>query len=385
MDLWQQLQAELAAMERAGLRRHPAVLESPAAARVTVAGRTLVNLCSNNYLGLANHPEVVAAAAEGVRRWGVGAGGSRLLSGGTTAHVGLEHALARWLNVEAAVVTATGWQANACALSALAGEGDLVLADKLDHASILDAARHCGATFRSYHHGDAQRLAALLERLRPSCRRCVIVTDGVFSMDGDLAPLTDLAALKQRYEAVLVVDEAHALGVLGEQGRGSAHLAGVAGQVDVIVGTLSKALGACGGFVAGRRVLIETIINRARPFIYTTAPPAAVCEAALAALRIIQREPARREILLANAHRLRETLAARKLDIGASVTPIIPIVLGQTTAALERAAKAFDAGFLAPAIRPPTVAPGLARLRVSVMATHDWVDLQRFAEVIAPG
>ncbi len=383
MDVWTQMRAQLAELERQGLRRHGLVAESAADARVQVAGVEMVCLASNNYLGLANHPAVVASARKALEKWGVGAGSSRLIAGTSSCHIELQQALARFKGTEAAIVTATGWQANACALAALAGPEDLVLADKLDHASILDAVQATGATLRTYRHGEIDRLRALLERLRPRHRRCILVTDGVFSMDGDVAPLAELAEIKTRYDALLVVDEAHATGVLGENGRGSAELAGVEKQVDVTVGTLSKAIGAMGGFVAGPQVLIDTIYNTARPFIYTTALPASICAAALAALEIIRLQPARREILLGLADRLRDALRGRGLDVGPSTTPIIPILLGRADRALEVARKCFEAGFLCPAIRPPTVAPGASRLRVSVMATHDWRDLERFVDVVA--
>jgi 8-amino-7-oxononanoate synthase len=313
----------------------------------------------------------------------VGAGASRLVCGTTTAHIDLQDALARFKKAEAAIVTSTGWQANACALSVLVREGDLVLSDKLNHASILDAARHSGATLRTYPHNDTRRLVSLLDKLRPNHRRCVIVTDGLFSMDGDVAPLAELVEVKKRYDAVLMVDDAHATGVLGANGRGSAELAGVEGDVDVTVGTLSKALGGLGGFVAGPRVLIEMIFNVARPFIYTTAPPPAMCVAAAKALEIVQREPQRRAICLANAEGLRRALRSAGLDVGASSTQIIPIIIGDTDKALSLSRRCFEAGFLVPAIRPPTVPPNSSRLRVTVMATHDWKDLARFAAVVA--
>lgn len=382
MDIWTHMRAELAALEHNQLRRHSLVVDSPADAYITVAGSRMVCLCSNNYLGLANHPEVIAASQEALARWGMGTGASRLVSGTTALHVELQHALAQFKGVPSALVTSTGWQANFCAIMALAGEGDLILSDKLNHASIIDAAMASRATFRTYLHRDIDRLEDLLKRLRPSHRRCIIVTDGLFSMDGDLAPLAELVEIKNRYDAVLVVDEAHATGVLGENGRGAAEATGTEQGVDVTIGTLSKALGSLGGFVAGPAVLTEMIQNIGRPFIYTTALPAACCAAALAALKLVQHEPARREILLGNAERLRNALKAAGLQTGPSTTQIVPIMLDMPSHALELSRRCQEAGFFVPAIRPPTVPPGSSRLRVSVMATHDWKDLQRFVDVV---
>ncbi|NLF31789.1 MAG: 8-amino-7-oxononanoate synthase, partial [Planctomycetes bacterium] len=347
-----------------------------------VDGREMVHLGSNNYLGLANDPAVKRAAAEAIERWGVGSGASRLITGTSGPVEALERDLAAFKGVEAAVVTSTGWQANASALAVLAGPGDLILSDKLNHASILDGAKASGAVLRTYRHGDVERLRALLERLRPRHRRCVIVTDGLFSMDGDVAPLAELAALKRQYDAILVVDDAHATGVLGDGGRGSAEAAGVADDVDVTVGTLSKALGSLGGFVTGPRALIETIVNRARPFIYTTALPAAMAAAARESLRIVREEPQRRRTCLALAGRLREDLRAAGFDTGASTTQIIPVHLGSAARAVEVFGRCAEAGLLVPAIRPPTVAPGTSRLRISVMATHDWDDLAALPDVL---
>ncbi|NQU76152.1 MAG: 8-amino-7-oxononanoate synthase [Planctomycetes bacterium] len=383
MSVWVKMQADLAMLERRGLRRHGFIVESPIEPRVTVAGVRMVCLCSNNYLNLANHPEVRSAAAKAIAQWGVGVGASRLISGTTSLHIQLQDALAALRGTEAALVTSTGYAANACAMSTLAAAGDLIMADKLSHASVIDAARGTGAVLRTYHHNDMDRLRALLTRLRPNHKRCVLVTDGLFSMDGDVAPLIELVEIRKQFDAVLVVDDSHAFGVLGEGGRGSAEAAGVADEVDVTIGTLSKALGAMGGFIAGRRVLIDMIWNTARPFIYTTALPPVMCAAALAAMEIVRREPQRRQNCLRNADRLRQALIQAGAHIGGSTTQIIPIILGTAQRALEMSQRCFKAGFLAPAIRPPTVAPNTARLRVSVMAEHEWNDLKRFVDLVA--
>jgi len=380
MPSWTDLQTVLDDLADRRLLRRPAVLESPVGPTVTVDGREVVCLCSNDYLGLAADEAVKAAAIEAVRRWGVGAAASPLVCGTTQVHRDLEARLATFKQTEAAVVTSTGWMANRVAIHALAGPGDLVLCDKLSHASILDAARSSGATVRSYAHGDPARLATLLTRHRASYERCLIATDSVFSMDGDVALLGDLVALKEQFGARLLIDEAHATGVLGERGRGVAEAAGVEDRIDVVVGTLSKALGALGGFVAGPTVLIDVIRNTGRAFIYTTALPPAVCAAAMAALDIIEAEPDRRERLLASAEQLRGRLRADGVDTLNSATQIVPIVIGDAGEALAASAALLDEGFLVPAIRPPTVAPGTSRLRVSLSSAHDPEDMGRFAD-----
>ncbi len=388
MGIWAQMQADLAVLEDQHLRRRPLMVDSPADAVVVVAGARMVHLCSNNYLALANHPEVCSAAAAAVTRWGVGAGASRLLSGTTQVHIELQDALAQFLGTEAAVVTSTGWQANACALAALAEEGegkgekDLVVCDKLNHASILDGARATGATVRTWPHGDTQRLRRLLERLRGGHRRCILVTDGLFSMDGDVAPLAELVQVKKDFDTVLVVDEAHALGVLGEGGRGAAEAAGIRDGVDVTVGTLSKAFGALGGFVAGPAVLVDYLRSTARAYIYTTAPPAALCAAAIKSLEIIRSEPHRRRKLLAMAEQLRRRLREASLATGGSASQIIPVVIGPARKALDVSRRLFESGFFVPAIRPPTVPRGTSRLRISLSAGHEADDLARFVKAL---
>lgn len=390
MSIWEQMSNDLADLRSADLYRDLRQLESGCGASVTLGGREVVCLCSNDYLALAGDEAVKSAAIDAIRAWGLGAGASRLVSGTTTLHAQLESRLARFKDAEAAVVTSTGWMANQVAIHALAGKGDLILCDKLDHASILDAALSSGASVRTYSHCDCRRLTALLERLRPKHRRCLIVTDSLFSMDGDLAPLADLAAIKKKYDAQLLIDEAHATGVLGPGGRGAAELLGVEDQIDATVGTLSKALGAMGGFVAGPRVLIETIINTSRSFIYTTAPPAALCAAALKSLEIIETQPQRRGRLLELSGYLRSRLdesrpqrqAAAAGVAAGPVTQIIPIVIGEPAEAVRISRALLDAGFLVPAIRPPTVPRGASRLRVSLCSSHRYEDLDRFVQAL---
>jgi len=372
----------LEGLSRRGLRRDPVVLASPCGPRIQVNGREVVSFCSNDYLCLANDPLVKAAAAEAIERWGVGSGASRLISGTMCPHVQLEQELARFKGTESAVVTSSGWMANRLAIHALAGRGDLVLLDKLDHASIIDAALSCGARVRTYPHCDTKRLRALLRRDRASYRRCIIVTDSLFSMDGDLAPLDELVAIKDQYDAVLLVDEAHATGVLGPNGRGAAELFRLEDRIDATVGTLSKAIGTLGGFVAGPRALIDTIRNTGRAYIYTTALPAAVCAAALASLRIIREQPERRERLLSMAEALRNKLVDAGLDVRRSASQIIPVVIGPAEAAVAASRELLDAGLLTPAIRPPTVPRGTSRLRISLCAGHAPGDVNRLAELL---
>ncbi len=410
MEVFQKFFAERSAE---GTLRVLRELDSPAGPTVSMDGGELICLCSNDYLGLANDPAVRRAAVEAIEKWGVGSGASRLISGTQTPHTELERRLAEFKRAEAALVTSTGWQANHVAVAALAGAGDLILFDKLNHASIIDAAKASGARLRTYPHCDVERLAKLLEKHRGEHKRCLIVTDSLFSMDGDVAPLQKLVELKNRYDAVLMVDEAHATGVLGAEGRGAAELLGVESEIDVTVGTLSKAIGALGGFVAGPRPLIEMIVNTGRAFIYTTALPAAICAAAMKSLDIIRDEPARRQKLLTMAKELRDALGTKACGRPAAgfnkdgngaeaitsstsperkpvpkgrgdaveiVTQIIPVVIGDAAEAVRISGELFEAGFLVPAIRPPTVPRGASRLRVSLSSAHDPADIRRFAD-----
>jgi len=361
-----------------GLRRTLRLVESPQATRVTRAGRTLTCFGSNNYLGLANHPRIVAAVRHAVERWGWGSGASRLVTGHMPPHQDLEQALARFKRTEAALVCSTGYQANLAAIRSLAGKGDVILLDKLDHASIIDAALGSGATVRVFPHKDYRKLQRLLERTA-SARRRVIVTDTLFSMDGDFADLPRLVELKKRYDAILCVDEAHATGVWGANGRGVAERMGVEDDVDVTVGTLSKALGGIGGFVAGSRELIEWVINTAGPFIYTTALPPAACAAALAALELVHEEPTRRLRLARLAERLRNELKSQGWNIGGSESQIIPVIVGEADRAVRLATELEAEGLLVPAIRPPTVPRGHARLRVSLCSEHSDAEMDYLA------
>ncbi|MCE5280065.1 MAG: 8-amino-7-oxononanoate synthase [Planctomycetaceae bacterium] len=382
MDVWLDMRKMLEDLAANNLLRRAVILDSAAGPRISVAGRTLLCLCSNDYLGLANDPAVRAAAQEALQRWGVGTGASRLVSGTTALHVQLEERLAAFKGVAGALVTSTGWMANHVAVHALAGPGDLVLCDKLNHASILDAARSSGATMRCYLHADLDRLEGLLKKHRGGHGRCLIATDSLFSMDGDLAPLAQLVELKVRYDAQLLVDEAHATGVIGPRGRGVAEALGVEEHVDATVGTLSKALGAMGGFVAGRAELIDTIRNTGRAYIYTTALPAMICAAAIAALDIVESQPQRRTTLLALGGQLRSGLAAMGIDTGQSASQICPVMIGSAARALTVSAGLMERGFFVVAIRPPTVPRGTSRLRISLSTAHSAQDVSGLIEAI---
>uniref|UniRef100_A0A7V4G9N9 8-amino-7-ketopelargonate synthase n=1 Tax=Desulfobacca acetoxidans TaxID=60893 RepID=A0A7V4G9N9_9BACT len=348
--------------------------------KVCVSGRVLLNLSSNDYLGLAQDPRLVAAAQEAAARWGVGAGASRLVSGHLALHEDLEARLAAFKGTEAAVVFSTGYMANLGTISALVGPGDTVFGDKLNHASIYDGIRLAGATLARFPHRDLNRLESLLKK--SSSARKLIITDSVFSVDGDLAPLRDLVALKERYGAALMVDEAHATGVLGPGGAGLAEALGLTSAIEVHMGTFSKALGSLGGYVAGDRRLIEYLHNRARSFIYSTALPPPVVGAVRRALEIVAAEPERRTGLKEQATHFRRRLEEAGFDTLGSETQIIPVLVGENAPTLAFAARLREEGLMAVALRPPTVPPGRARVRFSLSAAHAPEDLAWALEVI---
>ena len=349
--------------------RRLATRGGPQAAHVTIDGAELVNFGSNDYLGLAADPRLAAAAAEAADEEGWGSGASPLISGRSRAHARLEEALARFEGAEAAMVFPSGFAANAGTIAALAGPGDVVFADRKNHASLVDGCRLSRADVRVYPHGDWQQLGRLLARTDGDGRR-LIVTDSLFSMDGDLAPLVKLADVAERYGAMLLIDEAHATGVFGREGRGVAEQLGVEDRVHVRVGTLSKALGSAGGFVVGCRSLIEWFIHRARPYVFSTAGPPAAAAAALAALEIVQNEPHRRERLLERAEELCAALCAQGWDVGDSISQIIPVIVGTPGRAVELAAALRERGLFVPAVRPPTVPDGESCLRISLGFAH---------------
>jgi 8-amino-7-oxononanoate synthase len=357
---------------------------------VEVGGRRVLQFASNNYLGLANDPRVREAAIRAVERWGWGAGASRLVAGHTEAHARLEADLAAFKHAEAALVFPTGYMTNLGVVTALVGRGDLVLSDRENHASIVDAAHLAGAHLVRYAHADAAAAARAIEARAgksglPDGRqpgRRLLVTDTVFSMDGRVAPLADLVETCRRAGSMLVLDEAHATGLLGPTGAGLAEALGVGEGVTASVGTLSKALGGIGGFVAASRAVCDLLVNCARPFLYSTALPAAACEAARAALAIVRAEPERRTRVLDLADSLRARLRERGFDAGADRTPIVPVLVGEPARALALAAGLLERGIFCPAIRPPTVPRGTSRLRVSLTAEHTEEDVARLVAAL---
>jgi 8-amino-7-oxononanoate synthase len=363
------IDSELAGVERAGLRRRLTARSGPQrAAGIEVDGRRLVNFGSNDYLGFASRA-LVDAVRRALPEVGWGSGASPLVTGRGQVHAALERQLAQFEGTEAALLFPSGFAANLGTVAALVGRGDVVFSDAKNHASLIDGCRLSGAHIQIYPHGDVSALAALLSAATGFGRR-LIVTDSVFSMDGDLAPLAPLAELAERVDAMLMVDEAHATGVFGEHGRGACEALGVEAGVHVRVGTLSKALGSVGGFVVGRQLLIDWLVQRARPYIYSTAPPEAMAAAALEALRLVAAEAARRTALLERAARLRETLRQRGWSTGPSASQIIPLLIGDPQRTMRLADALRADGFWVPGIRPPTVPEGQSRLRISVCYDH---------------
>jgi 8-amino-7-oxononanoate synthase len=360
---------ELESLQQQGLRRFLAIREGCASPKVVIDGQELVHFGSNDYLGLAADPRIVQAVVAAVTAAGWGSGASPLVSGHSAKHAELQRRLAAFEGTEAALVFSSGFAANSGTIAALVGPGDVVFTDRKNHASLLDGCRLSRADVRAYPHRDWQGLARLLDR-KKGCRRRLIVTDSLFSMDGDLSPLAELVDLADRYEAMLMIDEAHATGVFGPGGRGVAEHFGLEDRVPIRVGTLSKALGGQGGFVAGSRALVEWLINRARSYIYSTACPAATAAAALVALNIVECEPERRRSLLERAAELRASLTEQGWDTGGSESQIIPIAVGDPRQAVELASSLRQKGFFVPAIRPPTVPEGEACLRISLTYAH---------------
>src|SRR5581483_5331399 len=376
-----ELDAELAALEERHLRRVRRVVSTAQAAEVIVDGRRALCVASNNYLRLADDPRVVAAAVDALSASGAGSGASPLVSGHMSAHDALERELADWLGCEAAAVFGSGYHANIGVLAAIARDGDEIFSDELNHASLIDGCRLSRASVRVYRHRDVEGLARLLAASR--ARRRVVVTDSVFSMDGDVAPLAEIAALADRFGAWVMVDEAHATGVFGPDGAGLVSHLGLGERVAIRMGTLGKALGSYGAFVAGSRALVELLVNRARAYVYSTALPPAVVAAARAAAAIARGDGARRERLWSNARRLRDGLAASGIAMAELESPIVPLVVGTADAALAVGRAALDRGVFSPAIRPPTVPDGTARLRLTPIATHTREQIDRATAVLA--
>ena len=359
---------ELAALEAKGLRRGLEPVTGAQGPVVTLGGRALVNLCGNDYLGLAADPRLGQAAAEAAKRLGSGAGAARLVVGDLALHHELEARLARLKGTGSALLFSTGYHVNAGVPGALVGPGDAVFSDEWNHASIIDGCRLSRAEVHVYRHKDVDGLAALLAASK--ARRRLVATDAVFGMDGDAAPLREIVDLCQRHGAMLYLDEAHSTGVLGETGAGLAEAVGVTDRVDVLMGTLGKALGSFGAFVAGSRALTDWLVSRARTFVFTTALPPASCAAAIAALDVLAAEPERRARLAALSLRMKAGLESLGFPMRDVVAPIFPVVLGDEARALEASRRLRERGFHVKAIRPPTVPRGTSRLRVSLSASH---------------
>ncbi|MFF7863761.1 8-amino-7-oxononanoate synthase [Pseudomonas monteilii] len=375
------LAARLAERRAADLYRQRPLLESPQGPEVVVDGQRLLAFCSNDYLGLANHPEVIAAWQTGAERWGVGGGASHLVVGHSTPHHQVEEALAELTGRPRALLFSTGYMANLGAITALVGQGDTVLQDRLNHASLLDGGLLSGARFNRYLHNDP---ASLASRLDKAVGNTLVVTDGVFSMDGDLADLPALADVARARGAWLMVDDAHGLGTLGTQGGGIVEHFGLGVEdVPVLIGTLGKACGTAGAFVAGSEELIEALVQFARPYIYTTSQPPALACATLKSLELLRRETWRREHLTALIRQFREGAQQIGLQLMDSPTPIQPIVIGDSAQALRLSRMLRERGLLVTAIRPPTVPAGSARLRVTLSAAHSEAQVQLLLNALA--
>jgi 8-amino-7-oxononanoate synthase len=372
MDADEVFRAELERRRREGLQRSLRIIDGAQDVRVVVGGRDAVSLCSNNYLGLANHPEVIEAAVRAARDYGIGSGSSRLVSGSMRAHHELEERLAAFKRSDACLLFNSGYQANLGTITALVGRGDALFSDALNHASLIDGCRLSRADVHVYRHCDVGHLHDLLFQSR--ARRKLIVTDSLFSMDGDRAPLKEICTVAEQYGAWVMVDEAHATGVLGVRGAGLVDALGLGERVTVQMGTLGKALGSFGAYIAGSADLIAYLVNCARPFIYSTALPPSVVAAAAAALTIVEREPERRAVLQRNAGRLREGLRRAGFDVSGDAQ-ILPVMIGDPERTMRLSEHLLAHGVLAQGIRPPTVPRGTARIRATVMATHSDADI----------
>lgn len=365
---------ELEALERQGLRRRLRGISGAQGRKILLDGREVLNFCSNNYLGLAEDPRLAQAAVECMEEEGFGAGASRLVCGSMSAHRRLEETLVRFKETEDCLLFNSGYTANIGIISSVFGRGDVIFSDRLNHASIVDGILLSRAEMKRYPHKDT----AALETMLRSCagfKKRGIITDSVFSMDGDIAPLDKITALARRYDCLVMIDEAHAFGVLGDHGRGAAEYFGVEDKIDIQMGTLSKAAGSFGAYCCGSKTLVDFLINKARSFIYTTALPPAVAASARRAIEIIRDEPELRQRLWAGAHYLKRTLNDLGLNTGHCQTPIIPIIVGEPAIAVEFSKRLLEEGIFVGAIRPPTVPQNTARLRLTVTAAHTREDL----------
>jgi len=396
------IEQELSNLKNTGLYRHMSLIHGHQEPKVTVNGKDTILLCSNNYLGLASHPKVKAAAIGAIEKYGFGSGASRLVSGNMKLHEELEQRLARFKGTEAALVFNSGYHANIGIISALVGRGDVIFSDKLNHASIIDGCLLSKAELKRYPHKDINSLEALLkkhatrntpliETFRGRHHATLIITDGIFSMDGDIAPLKELSELADKYNCMLMVDDAHATGVLGKNGKGTLEHFDIDNPNPVLrhngtgiiqMGTLGKGLGCFGAYVAGSKKLIDYLVNKARSFIYTTSLPPSVCAASIAAIDIIENEPQLRQDLWDRISFFRSGLENAGFDIMNSETQIIPILIGKADKAIKISKNLMDKGVFIQAIRPPTVPEGTSRLRITLMANHSWDDLKYAIETI---
>jgi glycine C-acetyltransferase len=382
MTNWDFLTAELATLEHEGLSVQTRTMESAQGAWVTVDGKRVLNLCANNYLGLANHPRLREAAHAAIERFGVGPAAVRSIAGSLSLHQELEQQLAAFKGVEATLTLQSGFNANLAVIPALVQEDDAIFSDELNHASIIDGCRLSRAQVIRYRHCDPDDLAAVLTRTQ-GVRRRLVITDGVFSMDGEIAPLPQIIKVAAQHEALVMVDDAHGEGVLGLGGRGIGHHFGVLGQVDVEVGTLSKAFGVIGGYVAGRQVLVDYLKQRARPFLFSSATTAADVAACIAAVALLQQSQEQVAQLWDNTRFFQERMRALGFDLGRTQTPITPVMVGDTQRAKLLSAQLFNAGIFVQAIAFPTVPRDTARLRVMLSAAHTREDLTFALETFA--
>jgi glycine C-acetyltransferase len=373
---------EIEELKRQGVFRPLRVLSSPQGPRAVIDGKSVINMSSNDYLGLANDPRLKKAAIAATERWGAGTAAVRTIIGTMEMHLELERRLAKFKGTEACIVFQSGFTCNSGVIPVLVGEGDVIISDALNHASIIDGCRLTRAEIRRYAHKD---MAELEQQLRDTqnYRRRLVITDGVFSMDGDIAPLPEIARLCKKYDAISYVDDAHSSGVLGKNGQGSVHHFGLQGQIDVQVGTLSKAVGVLGGYVATTRGLVDLLIHRGRPFLFSTSHPPAVTAAAIEAVDIMEHEPELIARLWDNARTFKEGLKALGFDTGKSETPITPVIIGEERAAMEFSDRLFENGVFAQGIAFPTVPRGQARVRTIVSAAHSKDDLQEALDAFA--
>jgi 8-amino-7-oxononanoate synthase len=379
-DALSRLRQRLEQLERGDLRRKRRVVDGPRGARLNVDGRPVLSFCSNDYLGLASHPDLAAAAGRALLDTGVGAGASALLSGHAAEHEALERRLAEFVGLPRALYFSTGYMANLGIVAAMAGRGDTVFSDELNHASLVDAARLSRAEVEVYPHADPARLEERLARCASPVK--LVASDAVFSMDGDLAPVRELLALCERHDAWLLLDDAHGFGVLGERGRGALSHFGVGSPRVIYMATLGKAAGVFGAFAAGDPTVIEWLVQRARSYVFTTGSPPALAAALVESLRLIERDEWRRARLREHATRLRAGLRGLPWTLSPSDTPIQPLIVGSNRLAVDLMDSLLEAGFWVPAIRPPTVPAGTARLRISLSAAHESGDIDRLVQAL---